>query len=257
MLDIKKLSYWSGKKQLLYEISLSAREGEITVLLGPNGAGKTTLLKTIMGLYQTPRFNQKEHTNLLTYQTTHLNALPVAERVALGLSYLAQQSSLFIDLSVEENLLLVFDYHPFWKNKNRDIFMAEMRNWLDRILLADRAEQKAGTLSGGQKRKLETARAFLMHPRILLLDEPFAGVDPKSLYELKDILATAAREEKIGILISDHHVDQLFSIANKVFVIIGGRVVTSGSIHDILNDEETKRSYLGAGFSQEMVTKFT
>ncbi len=254
MLKITSLNYTAGNTTLLTDISLNAQAGVVTALLGPNGAGKTTLLKNIMGLYRNPK--AQTSINRILFKEYLINHLDVSARVNLGLSYLAQQSSLFVDFSVEDNLKLVYEYHDYWQGKNKKEFIEQMEYWLEKTSLQNRIKQSAGTLSGGQKRKLEVARTLLMHPSMILLDEPFAGVDPKSIYELKDIFSSIA-QKKIGLILSDHHVDQLFSIADTVFVIMSGRVITSGNIHDILQNEETKSSYLGNQFYDEMVNKFT
>lgn len=254
MLAIRELSYTAGQTTLLFDISLVAQAGKITVLLGPNGAGKTTLIKSIMGLYKNPIAT--DYKNRIIFNDELINSLSISARVTRGLSYLSQQSSLFIDFSVEDNLHLVYQYHEYWQGKKQSIFLEEMNHWLESTSLLNRIKQPAGTLSGGQKRKLEVVRTLLMHPKMILLDEPFAGVDPKSIYELKNMFSQVAKSG-IGIVLSDHHVDQLFSIADTVFVVIAGKVITSGSIHDILQDEQTKNSYLGNQFYDEMVSKFS
>lgn len=254
LLSVKNLSYSAHKTQLLFDISLSAAAGKITALLGPNGAGKTTLLKTVMGLYQTPAIIPPDR-NYILFNDKIINGWPPHQRVAAGLSFLPQQTSLFQQMSVLDNLYLVYYYQEYWQGKPKADFDVEMNDWLCKIGLDDRRQQYAATLSGGQKRKLEVARCLLMHPLMLILDEPFAGVDPKSIYELKTLFETVAHQG-LGIIISDHHVDQLFAMADHLYVVMAGRTVTSGAIHDILNDEETKTMYLGNDFYDEMVFKF-
>ena len=255
VLKLANASYFIKKKQLLDLVSFEVQSGQIVVFLGPNGAGKTTLLRSVMGLslFEPPQLAQNE--NLLFFDDQLITSLSTAQRVELGLVYLAQHSSLFNQMSLYENLALIQEYHLYWKSKSCQEFEALRDSWLNKVGLEGRLEQKAGTLSGGQKRKLEIVRAVLMQPKILLLDEPFAGVDPKSIYELKAIFAAMAKDG-IGMVISDHNVDQLLSIAHKVYVMMTGRVITSGSVRDILSHKETQDMYLGNQFYTEMNDKF-
>ncbi len=254
-LTVNSLSQALGKKQILQAISLSVNAGSIVALLGPNGAGKTTLLKTIIGLYKTPRLDRAKKQNLIFIDNELINDLPIYKRVELGLAYLPQQTSLFQQMSVYENLKLIFDHHPTWKNQPWKAFEEERDRWLAHTSLASTIKQQASTLSGGQKRKLEVVRALLMHPKGIMLDEPFAGVDPKSIYELKKIF-TDISQTGIAILISDHHVDQLLSMAQQVYVILNGQVICSGNSKDILENSLTKDSYLGNQFYEEMAQRF-
>jgi lipopolysaccharide export system ATP-binding protein len=256
LLSVHNFSQTVGRKQILSSITFHAEAGQVVVLLGPNGAGKTTLLKSIIGLlppmaHATP----PPLKNMLFFDDECINTWPIYRRVQAGLLYVPQHSSLFQSLTVHENLAIVYHYHEAWKNMPRKEFNAEVDRWLTATNLATTIQQKAGILSGGQKRKLEVVRALLMKPKMLLLDEPFAGVDPKSIYELKTIFTDMA-QNGIGVVISDHHVDQLLSIGQTVYVIIGGRVVSSGSIREILENTYTKESYLGTQFYEEMAQRF-
>ena len=150
---------------------------------------------------------------------------------------------------------MVYQHHPFWKDKLSSQFDTEMHQWLAVTHLTSTLAQKAETLSGGQKRKLEVVRALLMKPTMLMLDEPFAGVDPKSIYELKKIFTDLIAHD-IGIIISDHHVDQLLSIANTAYVLVQGKVVCTGGIKEILENSYTKESYLGTQFYEEISQRF-
>lgn len=255
-LSVQNLSYFAGSKQLLHDLSFSINNGEIVAFLGPNGAGKTTLLRSVMGLYKNLPADTASGKNLIHYHNQLLNALPVSDRVSRGLIYLPQHSSLLGQLSVRDNLDLVYQYHETWQNQPRSLFDEKVNHWLNYTSLTSTQEQLAATLSGGQKRKLEIIRSLMMSPQLMLLDEPFAGVDPKSIYELKQIFSDMAALS-IGILISDHHVDHLFSIAQRAYVIIGGRNVTSGGIQDILNDTATREMYLGQQFGSEKQQGFS
>lgn len=253
LLQVKDFSQILGKKAILSNISFQAELGKTLVILGPNGAGKTTLLKSIIGLHPCQKSSGPH--NLILFGDVIINTWSVAQRVEQGLLYLSQNSSLFQSMTVQDNLDIVYHYHPYWKDKPYNQFSDELNHWLTLTSLTHTLIQKAGTLSGGQKRKLEVIRSLLMKPKMLLLDEPFAGVDPKSIYELKKIFTDMAKSG-IGVVISDHHVDQLLSIADRVYVIVGGRVVTSGTIKEILENAYTKESYLGTQFYEEMAQRF-
>ena len=255
LLEVTNLSQHAGKKQLLHHVSLSADGARVTALLGPNGAGKTTLLRTIMGLNPNP-LSIDGQTNGMVFAGIPLNKLSVTQRVDQGLLYLPQHTSLIRQLTVMDNLLLVFTYHPWWQGKKHELFDQEAHRWLSLTGLNGTLTQPAETLSGGQKRKLEVVRSLLMKPRMLMLDEPFAGVDPKSIYELKHLFIELAKQG-IGVIISDHHVDQLLSIATTAYVLVGGSVVASGSIQEILENSITKERYLGTEFYEDLAPRFT
>ncbi|MFA5306736.1 MAG: ATP-binding cassette domain-containing protein [Candidatus Babeliales bacterium] len=256
LLSVYSFSQILGRKQILSSITFHADAGQVVVLLGPNGAGKTTLLKSIIGILQSsPESTQPHAKNTLLFEDEIINNWPIYQRIQAGLLYVPQHSSLFQSMTVYENLAIVYHYHQAWENSELKQFNDEVDHWLNVTHLTNTLKQPAGTLSGGQKRKLEVIRALLMKPKMLLLDEPFAGVDPKSIYELKTIFTNMAHDG-IGVVISDHHVDQLLSIGQTVYVIIGGRVVSSGSIREILENTYTKESYLGTQFYEEMAQRF-
>lgn len=254
-LSVHKLSQILGKKHILQAVSLDVNPGNIVALLGPNGAGKTTLLKTIIGLHATPSTNQHDKQNRIFLDEECINTWPIHQRVTAGLVYLPQHPSLFQQLTVYDNLKLIFDHHPVWHQQSWLSFQEEYAHWLEITSLTTTLKQQTATLSGGQKRKLEVVRALLMHPQVILLDEPFAGVDPKSIYELKKIFTDTA-QSGIAVLISDHHVDQLLSMAQQVYVILNGQVVCSGKTKDILENNLTKNVYLGNQFYEEMSQRF-
>ena len=258
MLRVCSLTQTLGSKTILHAVSCTFESGKVVALLGPNGAGKTTLLKTIMGLVKNPRpiSTSDQPIDTIFWHDEIINALQPDARVARGIAYLPQISALFNELSVYKNLRLVFECHPFWQDKEEQVFQAELESWLVQTDLMVRKNQAAGSLSGGQKRKLEIVRAILMHPQLLICDEPFAGVDPKSIYELKKIFSMLAAQG-MGIVISDHHVDQLLEIANYVYVVLQGAVVAAGSAQEILANTQTREHYLGFQFHQEMSEKFS
>lgn len=253
VLDIQKLSQMLGKKNILKDISITVSRGQIIALLGPNGAGKTTLLKTIIGLAPSP--SPMTNCNRIIFNDQIINMWPIYKRVEEGLVYLPQHTSLLQQLTVQDNLSLIYEYQPYWGKKSKEQFEKERDQWLTQTHLSSTLMQKASTLSGGQKRKLETVRSLLMHPTCIMLDEPFAGVDPKSIYELKKIFIDIAAAG-IAIIISDHNVEQLLSIAQTVYVVINGVVITSGSIKEVIENNFTQESYLGPQFYQEITSKY-
>lgn len=255
MLQVCNLTQTLGNKTILHAVTCSFEMGKVTALLGPNGAGKTTLLKTIIGLTKNPTPDAALN-NQVIWKNRVINKLPAYERVSSGIAYLPQFSALFHELSVEENLKLIFECHAFWRKGSLSQFNQEADHWLESTDLAKARLQPAGSLSGGQKRKLEVVRSILMHPDIMLCDEPFAGVDPKSIYELKKIFSMLSKEG-VGIVISDHHVDQLLSIADTVYVLLQGTVVTHGTTQEVLGNAETQEHYLGKQFHREMSEKFS
>lgn len=250
ILAVELYSLTLKQKHLLTDVSITVQEGSIIALLGPNGAGKTTFLRSIMGLQQNTK--PTATTNRIIFQNKVINTWPIHDRVAAGLLYLPQNLSLFRQLSVSDNLDIVFHHHHYWKNKPLELFQQEKTQLLDQMLLSHTINQEVEKLSGGQKRKLEIARALLMHSSCLLLDEPFAGVDPKSINELTIIFA-GLQKQGLTILISDHHVDQLLSLANLGYVIMNGHVIAHGTPDAILSDQKTKESYLGLNFYHERI----
>jgi len=268
-LSVQNIKQAFGKKLILRGVSFEANLGEVVALLGPNGAGKTTLLKSVTGLLPINSYDVESKTNGLFLNNNLINNWSVSKRVFNGLVYLPQNCSLFEDLSVLDNLKLVYEYHPYWRGKvpsyklvedsnlsfSKKRFEEEMYKWIEKTNLSSVLSLKAGQLSGGQKRKLEVIRSLLMHPQVIMFDEPFAGVDPKSIYELKSIFVELT-VTGISILISDHNVDQLLSIANKIYVIIDGMVVVSGGIRDIMANPYTQEMYFGKQFHTEMSEKF-
>lgn len=255
LLKIERLNQFFGSKQILNDISLQADAGEIVALLGPNGAGKTTLLRTIIGLLKSPNLDTSSKSNFIYLNNEIINSWPIYKRVENGLVYLPQHTSLFAQMTVLDNLKLVYQHHTYWKQIKKEKFKEEMDFWLEKTELIETKKQLAGSLSGGQKRKLEVVRSILMHPKVILLDEPFAGVDPKSIYELKKIWQNMAKQ-KIAIVISDHNVDQLLSIAKTIYVVINGQVITSGNMEKVINHDYTKEMYLGKQFYSEITQRF-
>ncbi len=222
-------------RRVVDHLSISVRSGEIIGLLGPNGAGKTTTFRMIIGFIATEG-------GRVLLNGAEISALPFYRRARLGISYLPQEPSAFTRASVEENLDLVLEWSPAAGRARavREELLAEFR--LERL-----RTQRAGTLSSGERRRLEIARALATCPSYILLDEPFSGIDPISVAELqKEVIAL--KERGIGLVITDHNVRDTLSITDYAYLINEGRVITAGTPEEILADPLARRFYLGEQF---------
>lgn len=225
-----------GRRTVVAGVSLELRPGEVVGLLGPNGAGKTTSFYMIVGLV---RPNGGD-VYLGGRKITHL---PVHLRARAGIHYLAQEPSVFRKLTVAENLELILEQQGLGR-RDRQERIAEL---LEEFGLSPLRDQPAYTLSGGERRRVEIARALAVRPRFLLLDEPFTGVDPKSIEDIQDMIAYL-RAQGIGILISDHNVRETLTITDRALILYEGRVLLEGTSEDLLRSEEARRFYLGERF---------
>jgi lipopolysaccharide export system ATP-binding protein len=226
-----------GKKLVVRDVSIAVRRGEAVGLLGPNGAGKTTVFSIIMGLV-------KPDKGQVMLDGRPITRLPMFQRGRLGIGYLPQESSIFRGLSVKDNVLAILEGHV----RSR----AERRKRLDTLLsefgISHLANTNALALSGGERRRLEIARAIAADPVFMLLDEPFAGVDPIAVAEVK-ALVRALTERGIGVLMTDHSVRETLSLVDRAYLIHGGQVMIQGRPETIINDPGAKRVYLGETFS--------
>ncbi len=225
-------------RRVVEHVSITVREGEIVGLLGPNGAGKTTTFRMVVGMV-TPDAGSVE---LLGDDVTKL---PMYKRARRGLGYLAQQESVFKKMSAIDNIRCVLEARGM-RRRDREERARELMQDLQLMHVADSV---AETMSGGEKRRLEIARSLATEPRILLLDEPFAGVDPITVEEIQQILAALARTG-IGILITEHNVIATLRITNRAYIINQGRVIAEGDAQAIVADEQVRRVYLGSSFGE-------
>jgi lipopolysaccharide export system ATP-binding protein len=236
-LEAKGLSKRYGRRWVVQDIALEVTGGEVVGLLGPNGSGKTTTFHMISGFIPpnagTVRFNDFPLTDL-----------PVFKRARLGIVYLPQESSIFRKLTVEENLLLVLEQLGLSSAERH----TRARALLEEMGVAALARQRGETLSGGERRRVEIARALVLTPRFLLLDEPFAGIDPIAVIDLQRVIQQL-RDRGIGILITDHNVRETLKITDRAYIINGGRIFRTGSPGTLSRDPEVKRVYLGDGFT--------
>jgi lipopolysaccharide export system ATP-binding protein len=241
-LTVKGLQKRYGARQVVRDVSLLVRSGEVVGLLGPNGAGKTTSFYMIVGLVPSD-------SGEINIDDTNVSDLPIHQRAVLGLSYLPQEASVFRKLTVEENIRAVLELQRDKEGK----FLSEkkIRQRLDSLLTDLQIEKirdsQALALSGGERRRVEIARALATNPRFVLLDEPFAGVDPIAVIEIQRIVRFL-KERGIGVLITDHNVRETLGICDHAYIINQGSVLASGKPDDIIQNESVRRVYLGEHF---------
>jgi lipopolysaccharide export system ATP-binding protein len=223
-------------RQVVRGVTLNMLQGEIVGLLGPNGAGKTTTFYMVVGLTPPDSGN-------VFLDEMDITDLPMYLRARQGLSYLPQEPSVFRKLTVAENILAILETMDFTAPQRRD----RMWQLLDELGLGHVAQSKAYTLSGGERRRVEIARALATDPSFMLLDEPFAGIDPIAVADIQNIISKL-RETGIGILITDHNVRETLKITDRAYIINNGEIFRSGSPLELSNDPEVKRVYLGETF---------
>jgi len=226
-----------GRRTVVEDVSLAVRRGEAVGLLGPNGAGKTTVFTMIMGLV-------KPDQGKILLDGRPITSLPLFQRGRLGIGYLPQESSIFRGLSVEGNILAVLEGHV----PRRADRMARLRELLEEFGIAHIARSNAMALSGGERRRVEIARAVATDPLFMLLDEPFAGVDPIAVGEVKLLVRHLTTRRGIGVLITDHSVRETLSLVDRAYLIHAGHVMIQGKPEVIAADPEARRVYLGDTF---------
>jgi len=225
-----------GKRTVVNDLSMEISQGEVVGILGPNGAGKTTTFYMIIGL-------TKPNRGKVFFDDTEISHKAMFKRARLGLGYLAQAPSVFSKLSVEDNVLAILQTLKLSRKEQKQ----RLKDSLEELNLAHLAKQKAYTLSGGERRKLEITRALVTSPTFIFMDEPFAGVDPIAVADIQDIIAKL-RDKDIGIMITDHNVIETLKIVNRAYIIYQGQVIVSGSSLELINDEKAKELYLGDRF---------
>ncbi len=235
-LEVISIAKSYDKRAVLTDISLSVSKGEVLGLLGPNGAGKTTCFYSIMGLV-------RPDSGRILMDGVDVTKLPMYRRAILGLGYLPQETSIFRGLTVEQNISCILELvEP--DAATRD---SELERLLDEFGLQRLRKSAAMALSGGERRRCEIARALAARPSIMLLDEPFAGIDPLSISDIRDLVKDLSRRG-IGVLITDHNVRETLDIVDRACIIYGGQVLFAGSPEDLVKDENVRRLYLGEGF---------
>ena len=225
-----------GRREVVQGVSLEARGGEVVGLLGPNGAGKTTTFSMVSGFVSPSSGTVRLNEDLLT-------DLPAYQRARKGLVYLPQESSVFRKLTVEQNIRAIAE--TLGLSSKREDEIVEER--LEELRLTSLARQKAYTLSGGERRRLEITRALVLNPKFLMLDEPFSGVDPISVSEVMTIIRQL-KDSGIGIFLTDHNVRETLKIVDRAYLLYEGKVLTHGTADFLLSDPETREKYLGHDF---------
>ena len=238
ILEARNLAKAYGKRPVVKDVSMSVKQGEIVGLLGPNGAGKTTCFYMIIGLV-----NQDNGT--ITIDNDDITALPMHGRARRGLGYLPQEPSVFRKLSVEDNILAILETQ---KNLSRAQRKQRLEELMNEFHISHLAKNPGMSLSGGERRRVEIARALAANPQFILLDEPFAGVDPISVTDIKNIIRHL-RDSGIGVLITDHNVRETLDICEHAYIIGEGHVIAEGTTEDILSDANVIKTYLGENFT--------
>lgn len=223
-------------------VSFDVFTGEVVGLLGPNGAGKTTSFYMIVGLI-------KPQSGRVLLEEEDITRLPMYQRARKGIGYLPQESSIFRKLTVRDNVMIVWENYPFSRDEKEE----KLKDLLEEFSIAHLVDQPAFTLSGGERRRLELARAIATNPSFLLLDEPFTGVDPIAVADIQEIISHL-KERGIGILITDHSVRETLAITDRAYIIRDGTILISGTSEEVANNPVAKKFYLGEGFYMDTST---
>jgi lipopolysaccharide export system ATP-binding protein len=235
-LEVQNLVKTYGGRPVVNGLSFKVHQGEIVGLLGPNGAGKTTAFYMTVGLIHPDQGQVMFCGQDVTY-------VPMHQRARMGMGYLAQEPSVFRNLTVEENISCILESLPLSKQERKQ----QLEELLGELHLEHLAKKKAAALSGGERRRVEITRALVTKPSFLMLDEPFANIDPLSIQDLKHLIHLLAQKE-ISILITDHNAREIFSIVNKSYLVQEGKVAFEGSVNEILSNERARFTYLGTDF---------
>ncbi|NCD34442.1 MAG: LPS export ABC transporter ATP-binding protein [Spartobacteria bacterium] len=224
-------------KRVVDGIDLNVRPGEIVGLLGPNGAGKTTSFYMIVGL-------TRPTSGSVHFENTDVSSLPMYRRARMGMGYLAQEPSIFRRMTVRENVMAILETLPMSSAQRKQ----RLEQLLEELKISRLADQKAYTLSGGERRRLEITRALVTDPSLILLDEPFSGVDPLAVYDVQQIIKELSRKG-LGILITDHNVRETLAIVDRAYLICEGKVLREGTSEFLIDDKVSRELYLGPRFS--------
>ena len=225
-----------GKRPVVRDVAVDVRGGEVVGLLGPNGAGKTTTFSIIVGLIRPDKGEVR-------YNGEDISGLPMHKRARRGVTYLPQEPSVFRKLTVAENVMAILETTGLPKSRRK----ARLAELLDELSIAHLADNRADSLSGGERRRVEITRALVMSPAFMLLDEPFAGIDPLSVVDIQDIIRQL-RERGIGILVTDHNVRETLTICDRAYIISDGSVFEEGTPEEIMASRRARELYLGERF---------
>ena len=230
-----------NKKKVVDHVSIEVHQGEVVGLLGPNGAGKTTTFYMTTGFIAPDGGEVFFEEDGSVHDITHM---PMYKRARLGIAYLPQEPSIFRKLTVEENLLAILELTPLSKVDQEK----RKRELLEELRVSHLAKQKAYTLSGGERRRVEIARALVLQPHFILLDEPFVGIDPIAVQDIQGIIRFL-KKKKIGILITDHNVRETLSIVDRAYIMFEGKILLSGTARKLASNKKARQIYLGERFS--------
>lgn len=230
----KNLAKSYNKRVVVTDVNLSVKSGEVVGLLGPNGAGKTTTFYMMTGLV-------KNDKGSIYLDDQEISELSIDQRAKLGIGYLPQEASVFRKLTVEQNIKAILEMRQDVKNSRRQEIY---NNLIDDLQIGHITSQLGQALSGGERRRVEIARALAMEPSFILLDEPFAGVDPISVKDIQNIIKHL-KQKGIGVLITDHNVREILGVCDRAYILSGGTMLAQGTPQQILNNENVKRVYLG------------
>ena len=237
LLEAQKLvKSYRGRGRVVKEVSYSVSPGEIVGLLGPNGAGKTTSFRMTVGMIRADE-------GRVMFAGEDVTNRPMYRRARLGMGYLSQEPSIFRNLTVEENVLAILETLPIDRRRRREL----LEQHLAELGLTPIRKTTAHSLSGGERRRLEITRSLVTSPKLLLLDEPFSGVDPIAVSEIQDIVLRL-RERGMGILLTDHNVRETLSITDRAYIIYEGEILREGTATELVEDEVVRKIYLGEGF---------
>jgi lipopolysaccharide export system ATP-binding protein len=236
LLEIRELSKSYDGREVVKGVDIEVKRGEIVGLLGPNGAGKTTTFYMVVGIVPPNR-------GKITFDNNDITSLPIHERARFGIGYLSQEASVFRKLSVEENIMAILETLALGKYERR----RRLEMLLEELNIAYLAKNKAYTLSGGERRRLEITRALVTNPSFILLDEPFSGIDPIVVNEAQEIIKSL-KERGLGILLTDHNVRETLSITDRAYLIAEGKILISGTAQELIDNPQARQVYLGEKF---------
>ncbi|MFC1490869.1 LPS export ABC transporter ATP-binding protein [Candidatus Latescibacterota bacterium] len=225
------------KRKVVRGLSISIKQREIVGLLGPNGAGKTTTFRMVVGIL-------KPQSGSIYLNEKNITNLPMYKRARLGINYLPQEPSIFQKMTVEDNIMAILQTMKYSRRERKD----KLEQLIDELSVGHIRKSMAYTLSGGERRRVEIARALVTNPKFILLDEPFAGIDPITVEDIQNIVADL-KEKGLGILITDHNVRETLAITDKAYVIADGEILTEGNSEMLINDPEARKIYLGEKFT--------
>lgn len=235
--DVKNLVKAYGGRRVVNGLSFHVKEGEVVGLLGPNGAGKTTAFYMGIGLIRPDE-------GKVVFKGKDVTLLPIDKRAKMGMGYLAQEPSVFRNLTVEENILCILENMDLTKEERK----GRLEDLLHELHLEGLAKKRASSLSGGERRRLEITRALVTKPSFLLLDEPFANIDPIAIHDVKQMIRHLSKKN-ISVLITDHNAREIFSIVDRSYLVCDGKVMLSGTVEELVHNEDARTHYLGSDFT--------